>query len=641
MEAGAPDATTGAGLHSRGLNDTTLRMSGGGYPGSALLALSHPWRTSGISGALLLLAIAPIALLLREGGSAAPPRTPATGPATLFVSPSGSDGAACTRADPCASWNRAYQRSRPGTVVEVGGGTYGSQTITSRASMRDLEPGCATESTSNCVVFRPARGATVTIAGSLEVRGSSVWVQGTASPTGGVPSASRTYNIRITGYVDTEADSTSSYPDHVIFEGIHSTSFGAFGVDTATFRNMDVGPATVTSQGSGCYVKEGEGFENKIGFGRGILVVPRNVVLDGLRIHNQNGDEGRIAGGCHWGGLFVVTVDGLVIRNSVFSQNVVYNIQAQNFNADTTPPPTNVTIENNWFGCPVNWIYQSDTTCDGQSDLQFNAASQFANWLIRFNSFAGGVGQYVPGASYANVRLIGNIGPPPSDCWPGVTFAFNLWVGRGCGPTDAHLRRLPYRSAAVGQEDFRLLPASRASGYVPAATPGSALRLDLEGRVRPVRFPRAAGAIERDTAVLVLGRSIGSASLGMARQALLDRYGAPRSSRPLRIGDAKTSARVDGFAVPGGLLRATTVGDLVVGLSTTSPFYTTKSGLGVGSSLADVETLVPGRRDPCTGAYRRQAGPVAISFVVRRGRKDVQAISMLLRSYERTCAGAR
>lgn len=603
------------------------------YPPVCLKAPAHPWRAGALAAAVAFLAALLVTVSVRDGGSAPPP----SAAASLFVAPGGDDAGRCTRSSPCASWNRAYQLAKPGSVVELAGGTYGSQVIASRSSMRNLAQGCTPARTASCVAFRPAAGATVTIAGSLEVRGSSVWVKGTASPASGIPTPGRSYDIRVTGFVDTEAISTADYPDHVVFEGIHATSFGAFGVDTATFRNMDVGPATVTSQGAGCYVKEGEGFENKIGFGRGILVVPRNVVLDGLRIHNQNGDEGRIAGECHWGGLFVVTVDGLVIRNTVFSQNVVYNIQVQNFNADTTPPPTNVVVENNWFGCPVNWIYQSDTTCDGQADLQFNAASRFANWLIRFNSFAGGIGQYVPGASYSNVRVVGNIGPPPSDCWPGVTFAFNLWTGRGCGPTDGRLRQLPFRSPAAGREDFHLLPASRAGGYVPVETPESALGLDMEGRVRPLRFPRSAGSVERDTALMVLGRSIGSAALGMTRQALVDRYGAPRSTRRATIGDTRARARVDGFAVPGGVLRATTVDDRVVGLSTTSRFYTTRSGLGVGSLLADVERLLTGRREPCTGAYRRQAGPVAVSFTTARGRDEVRAISMLLRSYERAC----
>lgn len=376
-------------------------------------------------------------------------------------------------------------------MVQVAGGTYPGQVIGSRAATRNLSPGCAPGSTANCIAFVPAAGAAVTINGVLEVRGSSVWVAGTASPSSGVPSRNRSFNIKVTGYVDTEADSASNYPDHVILEGIDATSFGVFNVNTATFRNMDVGPATVTN---GCAIREGNGIENKIGFGGGITYVPRNITIDGLLIHNQNGDAGRIASDCHFGGLFIVTVDGLTIRNSVFSQNVVYNIQIQNFGG--APAPTNVTLENNWFGCPVDWIYVSTTRCNGQADIQFNAASNFSNWLFRYNSFAGGLGQYVDGASYSNVRVVGNAGSGPSRCYAGWTFGYNAWDTGGCSATDRNLGALPFLSSAAGQEDFGLESGSAAVNLVTGSSSDYLLDTDIAGTARPRGAARDAGAIE-------------------------------------------------------------------------------------------------------------------------------------------------
>src|SRR4051794_11456214 len=77
------------------------------------------------------------------------------GAATLKVSSSGSDSAACSTVAPCASFNRAYQVSQPGDTIEVAGGNYGAQTVN-----RKHAEGTAT------VTFRPALGADVTI-GSL------------------------------------------------------------------------------------------------------------------------------------------------------------------------------------------------------------------------------------------------------------------------------------------------------------------------------------------------------------------------------------------------------------------------------------------------------------------------------------------
>jgi chitodextrinase len=412
--------------------------------------------------------------------------TPSGG--TLFVVPGGSDSAACTSSAPCASFDRAYQLAKPGQVVEIAGGTYGNQVIGSRAAMRNLSPGCEPGNTGNCVVFRPAAGATVTINGVLEGHGSSVWVDGSTS--GGPPSDSRTYNIKVTGYADTEADSAMNYPDHVILEGIDATSFGAFNVDTVTLKDMDVGPATITG---GCAIRQGRGMENKIGFGGGVTYVPRNVTIDGVLIHDQNGDSGRIDSDCHFGGLFIVTVDGLTIKNSVFSQNVVYNIQIQNF---AGPPPTNVTIENNWFGCPVEWLYTSDTTCDNQPDVQFNASSSFSNYLIRYNSFAGGLGQMVGGASYSNVRVLGNAGSGPAACYPGWTFGYNAWDTSGCAPTDVNLGSLPFVNSKAGSENFTLQSTSKAVDLVTSSGSEYLVGSDLAGTARPLGAARDAGATE-------------------------------------------------------------------------------------------------------------------------------------------------
>lgn len=554
----------------------------------------------------------------------------------LFVTPTGSDTGTCSKAAPCATWNRAYQVAKPGDVVQIGGGEYGPQEIAARAVVRNLSPGCTSQTTQNCIVFRPAPGQQVIVNGWLAVRGSSVWVRGTATPPTGIPTRNRTFNITVRGFVNTEATSQALYPDHVILEGIDATNFGVFNARTVTLRNMDIGPATV---GAGCRVVEGPGFENKIGFSGGYSVVPTDITLDRLLIHNQNRNSDGAASGCHFGGLFLVTVNGLTIKNSVFSQNAVYNIQAQNF---VGPPPQNVRLENNWFGCPVEWLYETvkggETACNGQVDIQLSAASLFSNWLIRYNSLAAGIGQYVAGASYENVRIVANATAGFSGCYAGMTFAYNASQGRTCSPTDKRLPGPVFVAATPGQENFQLRRGTGASALAPPTSADLKLALDMEGRVRPLRFPRDAGALQRDTALIVLGRSIGSASVGMKRAEILGLYGQPGRSRPVKLGTAKTPATVDRFAVPGGSLEVTTVSDRVIGLATTSPYYTTPRGLGPGSPRADADRLTGTAWMACDQAFRRP-GPVVVSLLA--GKKTVKAVVMVRRAYVTECPAKR
>lgn len=348
----------------------------------------------------------------------APTSTPTPGGAVSYVSPTGSSDGPCTQAAPCSSWNRAYQLAQPGERVLVAPGTYSSQVVASRADLRNLG-GCTPADTSKCVVFEPQ--GQVGIDGVLEVRGSSIYVKGSRSGSG--PTAGASYSISVNGSASVDATSTSDYPDNVIFEGLKAVSIGVFGADTVTFKNMDVGPATVIAPRGRCYVKEGSGFENKIGFGGGIPVVPRNVTWDGLRIHDQNGDASRELGdggsGCHWGGLFIVTVDGLVIRNSVFERNVVYNVQLQNFGG--APAPQNVLIEGNSFGCPVEWRYRGER-CAAQKSVQFDG--YFPSVTLRNNVSANGTawdgssglyGCYVGTCGgFAGNVITGNRDLPPS-----------------------------------------------------------------------------------------------------------------------------------------------------------------------------------------------------------------------------------
>src|SRR3954454_23444050 len=104
-----------------------------------------------------------LVLLAAAALPAAAPTVAAPTPQSLqsklvYVSPSGSDAAACTRQAPCASFDRAYRAVASGGVVVVGGGASGPQKIF-------LDP----TKTSSPVYFLPAPFARPVVRESLQL----------------------------------------------------------------------------------------------------------------------------------------------------------------------------------------------------------------------------------------------------------------------------------------------------------------------------------------------------------------------------------------------------------------------------------------------------------------------------------------
>ena len=246
------------------------------------------------------------------------------------------------------SFNASYQAAPLGSKIIVPAGSYGSQVIQWR--------GDVAQKGGQMIHFE--MGGDVVINGKLEVRSSAVHIDGGNKLT-------------VKGYCDAEADSVAQHPDNVIFENLKCVSIGVFSSEKITFRKCDVGPATTWWNGSSQVVaREGPGFENKVGYGGGVEYVPKDILIEGCKIHNQNGDDTRLQSGAdvHFGGLFIVTADGLTIKDCIFERNVVYHIQIQNFSG---PRAKRVLIDHCSFGAAVDWLYKGDVP-DGQHSIQFD-----------------------------------------------------------------------------------------------------------------------------------------------------------------------------------------------------------------------------------------------------------------------------
>src|SRR5262249_27993106 len=127
---------------------------------------------------------------------------------------------------------------------------------------------------------------------------------------------------------------------------------------------------------------------------------------------------------------------GVTIRNSTFRNCAVFDLSITEYNG--SGPPTNYTIENNFFG---------SATSGGYYSLEFNSnASALNNILIRNNSstqeFLIDNGQ----PTISNVRAVANIAPlDPWACSSRISYDRNVWQGATCGSSD--------KNAAAGFRD--------------------------------------------------------------------------------------------------------------------------------------------------------------------------------------------
>jgi hypothetical protein len=353
--------------------------------------------------------------------------------------------------------------ARPGDVVELRGGTYPSQTVTVDGSKVHADAS---------VTFRPARGARIVIAGDLHVLGSHMVFEG-------VP-GTRDFRLRYLYSDPTDGPDTSN---HVSFDFLDGAAFQIGPNIDITIRGGDWGPNECGGEPS----IEPSVTPLSTAPGR----VPTNIALVGLHIFRQSSPD---LARCHIGGLSVVSANGLVVRDTIFSQNMVYDVAVGDF-THVFGNPRNVVFENDVFGAPVS---QDGKTDDGQPEMQTEDPGLYDNWLIRFNSFKNGVSlDFDGGGVYRDVRVLGNIGER-GDCagaGDGATWAYNIWTEGRCGPTDQWVRTLPYvRTEPSGEEDFHLRPRTRAIAFVTQASPDLDLAKDISGARRPTN--RAAGAYE-------------------------------------------------------------------------------------------------------------------------------------------------
>lgn len=247
---------------------------------------------------------------------------------------------------------------------------------------------------------------------------------------------------------------------------------------------------------------------------------------------------------------------------------------------------------------------------------------------VRYNSFLGAL-RLDPEVGGPNV-VTGNIGPS-SGCQPNASYSYNVWSGAKCAASD---RTAPLTNVFVDPSSAGFgLQLKAGSPAIGAGDPRSFPPRDIAGRIRPVTFPADSGAWQREPALVVPGRSIGTATLQSRRAEIVGFYGTPRKRTRETLPDG-TRLAIEEHRVRGGSMRITYRDETVVAIATTSTFYRTAKGLSPGSPLQ-------ARRDD-DWRCRPVGAPVRKArFYVRPTRSKKPVVAELIvtrRGFAPTCA---
>ena len=367
-----------------------------------------------------------------------------------YLSPTGSDAAACTQAAPCRTIARGYQVAQPGQTVVMAAGSYADASV----------PPDASKTSPTDVIVRPAAGAGVSLSSEIHVTAKHLELRGLA------------FQRRL--WVDGAAeDLTVRDADLATFTVMSS---GAQSPKDISFIGGETGPSLDAN--------------NIIASnGNSTTASPRNVVIDGMTFHDFTLSAGSSS---HVECLQVWAADGLTIRNSRFRNCEVFDIFLQKLPGGSAATPSNILIENNFMDCCGDGFYAIR--------MGNHAGTAWSNVTIRNNSFNKAINPD-PDVSFSNVKIVGNIGPKidfysqntdsvkPQPA--GVTTDYNVWyAGAKVG---THDKVAPSGFIDPAAFNFHIGPLSAA---VNAADPANAPAADIDGEARPSGTAPDAGADE-------------------------------------------------------------------------------------------------------------------------------------------------
>jgi hypothetical protein len=233
-------------------------------------------------------------------------------PASVFVTPKGSDANPCTRKRPCRSFDRAYHVASPGDTVNVAGGYYPSQTLSRKAHAAPPH-----------VYIRETPGARV-IVGNPGAENNCLGFDGAQYVT--VRGVATRYTTVGGQRHQCGVSIGRGNAHHVTLIGVNAGMIW-FGADNVRVFGGDFGP--------------GIDENTKIEFATGHA--PRNILIQGARIHDARMHREHQECIALWGGT------GITIRNSHIYNCAVFHLWIVAGRGETI---RNIRIENNLFTQP-------------------------------------------------------------------------------------------------------------------------------------------------------------------------------------------------------------------------------------------------------------------------------------------------
>jgi hypothetical protein len=520
-------------------------------------------------------------------------------PEPLYLSPTGSDSGNCTKTAPCASFDRAYRVAKPGQTVLAAGGTYPAQTIM-RTSPQKPAP---------AVVFKAARGGTVTVNGVLSLGANNGQLSGDS------PSYLTFDGININGgcFITRYNESTAvPLPTGLTYQNAHIQALDNAchlvylnSSDHVLIRNVDLGPMCC----------DGDAVE--LGISREGGPSPSHIVLDRLYIHDIYDSCRRVpvsAGPCnaigygdgcrscdHVDGIQVFGGHDVTISNSrVYAINPGGLVGQDIFFAPANGGTfSNITLQNNMV----------DSTANNDTSFVGPGRNWYSGYIrLLYNTFRGDL-QIYPLALVAGteVTITGNIiggaatGSPAPLCsvragdGTVVTpkFSHNLIGNVTCSASDLR-GTAQFISVDPHAPDLHLARGSLGIGRgAPRPNPA----FDIDKNLRPRRQAPDIGADQREPARVFTGVGIGAVRFGATEDSVRNFYGNPAGVR-----SRKGGYRLVTYKLHRGRLAIVYQGSKVVAVGTTSAFYELTSTLQVGSKVGVARSLGRLTWTPCRRA---------------------------------------